>query len=223
MGLNHRPADYESAALPLSYAGMRKVRDSGERAQCNHSPLFCQEILSEKILATLLNFRYILMQIMTSPEPDFRQPIEPLFLSRAKEQNLKLRIGQMNKLEHEGFISDIGRYEINIDVNGTVITLLKQEISHLTANSPVIPAESDPADQPASSAPNAEPASSGKPNIQQEFLDKAIKERQLLTFFLLNGQRVKAGIEAFDNFTILLRDGDKQHLYYKHAISTINR
>lgn len=160
---------------------------------------------------------------MTSPAADLRQPIEPLFLSRAKEQNLKLRIGQMNKLEHEGFISDIGRYEINLDVNGSIITLLKQEISHLTANSRVIPSESVPADQAAPSSPNAEPAPPGKPNIQQEFLDKAIKEHQTLTFFLLNGQRIRAGIEAFDNFTILLRDGDKQHLYYKHAISTINR
>lgn len=160
---------------------------------------------------------------MTSPAADLRQPIEPLFLSRAKERNLKLRIGQMNKLEHEGFIADIGRYELNLDVNGVIITLLKQDISHFTANSPVIPSGSAPADQAASPSPNAEPAPPGKPNIQQEFLDKAIKERRTLTFFLLNGQRVKAGIEAFDNFTILLRDGDKQQLYYKHAISTINR
>ncbi|MGC1455578.1 MAG: RNA chaperone Hfq [Nitrospirota bacterium] len=63
----------------------------------------------------------------------------------------------------------------------------------------------------------------GKPNIQQEFLDKAIKESQLLTLYLINGQRVRAHIEAYDSFTILLKEDGKQHLYYKHSIATINR
>ncbi|HTG02119.1 MAG TPA: RNA chaperone Hfq [Nitrospirota bacterium] len=62
-----------------------------------------------------------------------------------------------------------------------------------------------------------------RPNIQQEFLDKAIKERQLLTLYLINGQRVKAHIDAYDNFTLLLSEGGRQHLFYKHAITTINR
>ncbi|MFA5072792.1 MAG: RNA chaperone Hfq [Nitrospirota bacterium] len=59
--------------------------------------------------------------------------------------------------------------------------------------------------------------------MQQEFLDKAIKENQVLTLYLMNGQRFKAVITGYDNFTILLRDNAKQHLYYKHAITTINR
>ncbi|OGW35802.1 MAG: RNA chaperone Hfq [Nitrospirae bacterium GWD2_57_9] len=59
--------------------------------------------------------------------------------------------------------------------------------------------------------------------MQQEFLDKAIKESQLLTLFLINGQRIKANIEAYDNFTVLLKEGSRQHLFYKHSITTINR
>lgn len=145
--------------------------------------------------------------------------IEPQFLSQALSQGVKLRIGQMNKTEHEGVLREVGRYEINIEEKGGIVTLLKQDISFLSSPVPLVapPAPAAAAVQPA----GAEPAT--KPNIQQEFLDKAVRERHLLTIFLLTGQRLKAAIEAYDNFTILLREGERQHLYYKHAITTINR
>jgi host factor-I protein len=151
-----------------------------------------------------------------------RQTIEPQFLSQAQAGGVKLRIGQMNKTEHEGTIRDIGRYEINLEENGRTVTILKQEMSYLTAPHPVLivpePQQtSGPANQSLVEPP------SGKPNIQQEFLDKAIKEKQLLTLYLINGLRVRAHIEAYDNFTILLKEDGKQHLYYKHSITTINR
>ncbi len=153
-----------------------------------------------------------------------KQTIEPQFLSQAQANAVMLRIGQMNKIEHEGIIREIGRYEINIEVNGKIFTILKQEISYLTAAEPLLtfpaqPSSPGPADQTAISTD----AASGRPNIQQEFLDKAIKENQVLTLFLINGQRIKANIEAYDNFTILLKEGGRQHLYYKHSITTINR
>jgi host factor-I protein len=153
-----------------------------------------------------------------------KQAIEPQFLSQAQASAVTLRIGQMNKIEHEGIIRDIGRYEINLEVNGRIVTILKQEISYLTAAQPILtfPARSSSqgsADQPTISADSA----TVRPNIQQEFLDKAIKENQVLTLFLINGQRIKANIEAYDNFTILLKEGGRQHLYYKHSITTINR
>ena len=161
---------------------------------------------------------------MDVSKEDSGQAIEPLFLFEAQAAGIKLRIGQMNKTEHEGVIRDIGRYEINIDVNGKIITLLKQELSYLTApklilNITAAAATPAPPDQTLSSAA---PMSS-RPNIQQEFLDKAIKDNQMLTLFLINGQRIRANVEAYDNFTILLKEGGRHHLYYKHSITTINR
>jgi host factor-I protein len=158
---------------------------------------------------------------MEVSKEESRQAIEPQFLSQAQASGIILHIGQMNKTVHEGPIRDIGRYEINLEENGRIVTILKQEISYLTAPHPVIivpgPQTPGPADLSV-----VEP-SPGKPNIQQEFLDKAIKENQLLTLYLINGQRVRAHIEAYDSFTILLKEDGKQHLYYKHSISTINR
>jgi len=95
-------------------------------------------------------------------------------------------------------------------------------MSYITAPHPVL-IDPLPQQSSASSAQTPAEASPGRPNIQHEFLDKAIKENQLLTLYLINGQRIKANIEAYDSFTILLKEGGKQHLYYKHSITTINR
>jgi host factor-I protein len=157
---------------------------------------------------------------VTKEEP--RQAIEPQFLSQAQASGIKLRIAQMNRTEHEGIIRDIGRYEINVEENGRIVTILKQEMSCLTAPHPVLIVQA-PQQTPVSADQTSPEASPGKPNIQQEFLDKAIRENQFLTLYLINGLRVKANIEAYDNFTILLKEGGNQHLYYKHSITTINR
>ncbi len=160
-----------------------------------------------------------LMEVL---KEESRQSIEPQFLSQAQASGVKLRIGQMNKTEHEGVIRDIGRYEINLEENGGIITLLKQEISFITAPHPIFAVS---APRQAGGPPDqatAEPAA-GRPNIQQEFLDKAIKENQLVTLYLINGQRIRAHIEAYDSYTILLKEDGKQHLFYKHSVTTINR
>ena len=150
--------------------------------------------------------------------------IEPQFLSRALAQGTRLRIGQMNKTEHEGVIREIGRYEINVEGQHGTITLLKKDISFLSTPAPLIAATATAGpvkpDHPAQAPAEG---TAVRPNIQQEFLDKAIHENQVLTIFLITGQRIRAAIEAYDNFTLLVREGEKQHLFYKHAITTINR
>lgn len=151
-----------------------------------------------------------------------RQAVEPQFLSQAQTSGVKLSIGQMNKTEHEGIIRDIGRYEINLEEDGRTVTLLKQEISFLAAPHHLLTLPA-PQQQAPAAGPSADGTAPARPNIQQEFLDKAIKENQLVTLYLINGQRFKAVIEAYDSFTLLLKENGKQHLYYKHSITTINR
>ncbi len=160
---------------------------------------------------------------MNALKEDSRQlDIEPQFLTQAQTAGIIVRICQMNKIEHEGIIRDIGRYDVNLEVNGKIITLLKQELSCITAPRSIVTVTKPehpavPSDQPHND--NA----AARPNIQHEFLDKAIRENQMLTLYLINGHRIRANIEAFDNFTLLLKEGEQQHLYYKHSITTINR
>jgi host factor-I protein len=153
-----------------------------------------------------------------------RQAVEPEFLSQALSKGIRLRIAQMNKLEQEGVVREIGRYEINFTVNGKLVTLLKRDLSYLTVPHPIFsPAPLKPAPAPSETMPKDPASASARPNIQTEFLDKAIRENHTLTVHLINGRRIKGALEAFDSFTLLLREGDQQHLFYKHAVTTIDR
>ena len=58
-------------------------------------------------------------------------------------------------------------------------------------------------------------------NLQDIFLNKARKENISITIFLVNGYQIKGLVKGFDNYTIILESDEKQHLIYKHAISTI--
>ncbi len=147
-----------------------------------------------------------------------KHAIEPQFLSQACSRSVAIRIGLMNKTELEGTLREVGRYEINVDSNGSAVTILKQDISFL-ASPCLLLTPASPHEQSASD-PSAAHA---KPNIQQEFLDKAIHERHAVTIFLLSGHRIKAVLDDYDSFTLLVREGERQYLYYKHAVTTINR
>ena len=58
-------------------------------------------------------------------------------------------------------------------------------------------------------------------NLQDTFLNQLRKNNIFVTVFLLNGFQLKGNVKSYDNFTVLLVDSDgKQHLIYKHAIST---
>lgn len=59
-------------------------------------------------------------------------------------------------------------------------------------------------------------------NLQDLFLNNAIKEKLPVTIFLMNGVKVKGHVKGFDSYIILLEGENKQqNLIYKHAVSTI--
>ncbi len=59
------------------------------------------------------------------------------------------------------------------------------------------------------------------PNLQDAFLNHVRREGIPVTVYLVNGYQMKGAVKGFDSFTIMLTDGAKQDLVYKHAISTI--
>lgn len=58
-------------------------------------------------------------------------------------------------------------------------------------------------------------------NLQDSFLNQMRKENKAVSIHLLNGFQMKGYVRGFDNFTVVLEITGKQHLIYKHAISTI--
>ncbi|NLV85800.1 MAG: RNA chaperone Hfq [Clostridiales bacterium] len=58
-------------------------------------------------------------------------------------------------------------------------------------------------------------------NIQDTMLNQIRRDRQTVTFFLMNGFQLKGIVRSFDNFVVILDTDGKQQMIYKHAISTI--
>ncbi|WRN75003.1 RNA chaperone Hfq [Staphylococcus aureus] len=57
-------------------------------------------------------------------------------------------------------------------------------------------------------------------NIQDKALENFKANRTEVTVFFLNGFQMKGVIEEYDKYVVSLNSQGKQHLIYKHAIST---
>ncbi len=58
-------------------------------------------------------------------------------------------------------------------------------------------------------------------NYQDRILNHVRKNNIKVTVYLISGYQLNGFVEGFDNFTIILEDGGKNKLLFKHAISTI--
>ncbi|SMP08768.1 RNA-binding protein Hfq [Desulfurobacterium pacificum] len=58
-------------------------------------------------------------------------------------------------------------------------------------------------------------------NLQDAYLNRLRKEKIPVSVFLSKGTRLQGVITFFDQFTILLENGNSQQLVYKHSIATI--
>lgn len=59
-----------------------------------------------------------------------------------------------------------------------------------------------------------------KENNQDQLLNQFKTEKTDIIVFLVNGFQMKGQIESFDESSVTLFSQNKQHLIYKHAIST---
>ncbi|EOB0689137.1 TPA: RNA chaperone Hfq [Staphylococcus aureus] len=57
-------------------------------------------------------------------------------------------------------------------------------------------------------------------NIQDKALENFKANQTEVTAFFLNGFQMKGVIEEYDKYVVSLNSQGKQHLIYKHAIST---
>lgn len=58
-------------------------------------------------------------------------------------------------------------------------------------------------------------------SLQDEFLQRALKENIPVTTYLTNGFQFRGTVTGFDNYVVLLDVEGRQNLVYKHAISTV--
>jgi len=57
--------------------------------------------------------------------------------------------------------------------------------------------------------------------LQDRYLERLKREKIPVTAYLMNGVPIKGKITAFDSFVVLFEVDGKDHLVFKHAISTI--
>ncbi|SNZ10286.1 RNA-binding protein Hfq [Persephonella hydrogeniphila] len=60
-----------------------------------------------------------------------------------------------------------------------------------------------------------------KGRLQEQFLNAIRKEKVRVNIYLVNGVKLEGKIRYFDPFTILLKEGPREVLVYKHAITTV--
>lgn len=57
--------------------------------------------------------------------------------------------------------------------------------------------------------------------IQNEFFNRARKDRAVYDVVLTNGTRLTGRVRAFDKFTVFLDTGRGEQMIFKHAIATV--
>ncbi len=60
-----------------------------------------------------------------------------------------------------------------------------------------------------------------KERLQEKFLNTIRKEKVRVNIYLVNGVKLEGKIRYFDPYTILLKEGPRQILVYKHAVTTV--
>ena len=140
--------------------------------------------------------------------------IEDIYLEKAREEGLRLRLSLSNRERIAGVLLLVGRYDIDIEAGGQVVTIPKKEVSHISHASELIPEASLPA-SPEEISPTS------KSRVQDEFLNRYIKEKTLALLKMVNGDEFRGVVAGYDGFTIALRTNHGQALLYKHGIFSI--
>ena len=66
--------------------------------------------------------------------------------------------------------------------------------------------------------PRGRPMSKRPINIQDSFLFGSLKEGRVLVFALVTDKQIKGRIRRFDRYAVVVDDGAREILIYKHAI-----
>ncbi len=55
--------------------------------------------------------------------------------------------------------------------------------------------------------------------IQESFFSAALQAGRHVTMHLLNGIRVTGKVRSYDKYSVVVEDGEREHLVFKHSIS----
>ena len=140
--------------------------------------------------------------------------IEDSFLQKAVESGAVLRLSLADKEKLTGTLKLVGRYDINFESDGRLITLPKKEVFQISPSQPLL-------DAGFFEATEAEEPVAGRTRVQDEFLDRYVTEKTLALLRMTNGEELRGVVEGYDGFTLAVRTGRGQTLIYKHGLCCI--
>jgi len=139
--------------------------------------------------------------------------IQELFLNSVRRAKLPVTLFLMKGVKLQGMITSFDTFSLMLRRDGASQLVYKHSIST------IMPAETPAGFEPTGPATKA--SDPGKPSLQDLFLSAAIREREHMTLFLVNGVMLQGSVIAFDQFSLLLERSGQVQLVYKHALSTL--
>jgi RNA chaperone Hfq len=140
--------------------------------------------------------------------------LEDSFLQKAVETGALLRLLLADRERLTGTLKLIGRYDINFESEGRLITLPKKDVFQISPSQPLL-------DVSFFETPEAEEPALGRTRVQDEFLDRYVGEKTLALLRMTNGEELRGVVEGYDGFTLSVRTGRGQTLIYKHGLCCI--
>ena len=131
------------------------------------------------------------------------------FLNSVRRSKTPVTIFLMKGVKLQGIITWFDPFSMLLRRDGAAQLLYKHAISTIM-----------PTSAP-EGLPQPSPAEGKKQALQDVFLAAALKAKEPMTIFLVNGVMLQGQVVGFDQFCILLERGGQVQIVYKHAVSTL--
>lgn len=143
-------------------------------------------------------------------KPGSRQPgLQDQFLNLVRRSKAPVTVYLVKGVKLQGVITWFDAFSLLIRREGTAQLVYKHGIS--TIHAPSI----------GNDLAGLDSVGGGSDGLQDIFLGAAVRQREPMTMFLVNGVMLQGAVAAFDQFSLLLERGGQIQLVYKHSISTL--
>jgi len=132
------------------------------------------------------------------------------FLNSVRRAKLPVTIFLVKGIKLQGVVTWFDSFSLLLRREGAAQLVYKHSISTIM-----------PAETPPDFVPPAPAAESAKTSLQDQFLAAAVRDKERMTLFLVNGVMLQGAITGFDQFSLVLERGGQIQLVYKHSISTL--
>ena len=130
------------------------------------------------------------------------------FLNSVRRAKQPVTIFLVKGVKLQGVVTWFDAFSLLLRREGTAQLVYKHSISTIMPSEP-------PGDFVPTSGEGA------NPSLQDQFLAAAVRDKERMTLFLINGVMLQGTVTGFDQFSVVLERGGQIQLVYKHAISTL--